>query len=281
MADPGGLVIGVVGLGALYSTCVECLSVFRKIRAFDRDYDFLASRLWTEQALLMRWGQRMGLLTGNMQDIDPQLQDPYTKEAVAGVLYCIEILLTDTKKFQTTYGLVPNQRSRKVADAVSSNDKKVRHYSHSQVWLSDSIVPERKQVNLVRKFHWSILDREKFRDLIDEFRELVQRLEELAPAPEPQVAERGVSPKPRSRDRDDRSGRRRLQHRESAWEVEYDIGKRERPFAIMPTKAPSPSRALITQPKSCVKEIAQRHSKEIWRDDEPGSYTTYHYYKIT
>lgn len=281
MTDPGSLVIGVVGLGALYSTCVECLSVFRKIRTFDRDYDFLASRLWTEQALLMRWGQRMGLLTEKMQDIDPQLQDPYTKEAVAGVLYCIEILLTDTKRFQTTYGLLPNQRSRKVADAVSSNNEKVRHYSHSQVWLSDSIVPERKQVNLVRKFHWSILDKEKFRDLINELRELVQRLEELAPAPEPQVAERRVSPRPRPRDGDDRSGRRRPGYRESAREIEYDVGERERPFAIMPAKAPSSSRALITQPKSCVKEIAQRHSKEIWLDDELGSYTTYRYYKIT
>ena len=281
MADPGGLVIGVFGLGALYSTCVECFSVFHKIRAFDRDYDFLASRLRTEQALLMRWGQRMGLLTGKMRDIDPQLQDPYTKDAVAGVLHCIEILLTDTKKFQTTYGLVPNRRSGKVADAASPNDKKVRRYSHSQVWLSDSVVPERKQVNFVRKFHWSILDKEKFRDLIDELRELVGRLEELAPAPEPRIAEMGASPRPRSRDRDDRSGRRRPEHCESARGVDYDIGKRERPFAIMPAKSPSPSRALITQPKSCVKEIARRHSEEIWRDDEPGSYTTYHYYQIT
>jgi hypothetical protein len=281
MADPGGLVIGVVGLGALYSTCVECFSVFRKIRAFDRDYDFLASRLWTEQALLMRWGQRMGLLTGKMRDIDPQLQDPYTKEAVAGVLYCIEILLTDTKKFQTTYGLVPQQPSGKAADAVSSNNKKVRHYSHSQVWLSDSIVPERKQVNLVRKFHWSILDKEKFRDLIDELRELVQRLEELAPAPESQVAEGGVSPRPRSRDRDERRGRRRPDHRESAREVEYDVWERERPSAIMPAKVSSSRQALITQPKSRVKEIAQQHSREIWCDEEPGSYTTYRYYKIT
>jgi hypothetical protein len=282
MADPGSLVIGVVGLGALYSTCVECFGVFHKIRAFDRDYDFLASKLWTEQALLMRWGQRMGLLTGRMRDIDPQLHDPFTKDAVAGVLYCIEVLLTDTKKFQTTYGLVPNQRSGTVADAVSSNNKKVRHYSHSQVWLSDSIVPERKQVNLVRKFHWSILDREKFRDLIDELRELVQRLEELAPAPEPQVAaESGVSPRPRSRGRDDRSGRRQPEHRELARGVECDIGKRERPFAMMPAQASSSNRALIMRPKSCVTEIPQWHDKEIWLDDEPGGHTTYRYYRIT
>jgi Prion-inhibition and propagation len=86
MADPGALVIGVVGLGALYSTCVECLSVFRKIRAFDRDYDFLASRLWTEQALLMLWGQRMVLLTGKMRDLDPQLQDPYQGSCSRGTV---------------------------------------------------------------------------------------------------------------------------------------------------------------------------------------------------
>src|SRR3954464_2160910 len=123
MADPGALVIGVVGLGALYSTAVECFTVFRKIRAFDRDYDFLASRLWTEQALLMRWGQRMGLLTGKMRDVDPQLQYLYTKQAVSGVLYCIEILLTDTKRFQTADGRGPNQPSHKVADAASSKNK--------------------------------------------------------------------------------------------------------------------------------------------------------------
>src|SRR2546421_1870230 len=179
MATAGGLVIGAVGLGALYSTCVECYCVFHKIRAFDRDSGYLSSKWKTEGAILMRWGDRVGLLSGSRRDIDSQLYDPWTRKAVAEILFCIEVLLTDMEKLQTSYGLIPHGRIYEVVGAEGSNKRPGFPYARPHPQPSDNIRQGQKRVNILRKFHWSILDKEKFSDLIMELRDLVQRLNDL------------------------------------------------------------------------------------------------------
>lgn len=79
----------------------------------------------------MRWGGRVGLLSGNKRDIDPQLRDPWMREAVAEILFCIEMLLTDTEKLQTTYGLIPHERGYEVIGAGASNSKRGHQYAHT------------------------------------------------------------------------------------------------------------------------------------------------------
>src|SRR5437868_4919782 len=129
MATAGGLVIGAVGLGALYSTCVDCYRVFHKIRAFDRDSGYLSSKLKTEGALLMRWVGRVGLLSGSRRDIDSQLYDPWTRKAVAEILFCIEVLLTDMEKLQTSYALTPQGRIYEVGRPEASNKRPACPYA--------------------------------------------------------------------------------------------------------------------------------------------------------
>jgi hypothetical protein len=285
MATAGGLIIGAVGLGSLYSTCVDCYCVFRKIRAFDRDYEYLASKLKTEGALLMRWGERIGLLSGDIRDIDPKLHDPWTKEAVAGVLSCIEMLLTDTEKFRTTYGLTPHGRSDRIVRTRSSSSKQGRRDSQTQTWPSDSIRPERKQVNVLRKFHWSILDQEKFCDLISELRELVQRLNELAPpsrdAPECRVVSNGISGLSGLSSGSERGDRKQHKHREGTSRIVNDTRKQDSPLAIMPPPYRHSDRGWTIHPKSHVEEIAPPRKIKVWHVEDPDNYTTYRYYRVT
>jgi hypothetical protein len=285
MATVGGLVIGAVGLGTLYSTCVDCYCVFHKIRAFDRDSEYLASKLETEGALLMRWGERVGLLSGQKRNVDSQLHDLWTKKAVAGVLHCIEILLTDTDKLQTTYGLIPHDRSVGIIGARAASGQQGRCYPQTQVQPSEMIRPEGKRVNILRKFHWSILDKEKFSDLINDLRDLVQRLNELAP-PKSNVSDCRVvsksvpgAPKPNgSSERGDRSER---EHREGTSRILGTPRKQDKQLAILPTTYRSPGQAMVIRPKGYVEEIPQPQSIQVRRDDEDSSCKIYRYYRVT
>jgi hypothetical protein len=285
MATAGGLIIGAVGLGSLYSTCVECYCVFHKMRAFDRDSEYLASKLETEGALLMRWGERVGLLSGHRLDVDPQLHDPWTKKAVAGVLFCIEMLLTNTEKLQTTYGLIPYECSSGITGTRASSRKNGSRNSETQTRPSEMIRLERKSVNILRKFHWSILDKEKFNDLINELRDLVQRLNELAPpkrdGSDRRVDDEGVLGLSRLSGGSERGDPGQREHRKGTSHILDDTRNQDKSLAIMPPLYRSSSRALVVRPKGYVEEIAQPENKQARRDDNDGSYRIYRYYRVT
>jgi hypothetical protein len=282
MATAGGLIIGAVGLGSLYSTCVECYCVFHKIRAFDRDSEYLGSKLKTEGALLMQWGDRVGLLSGNKRDIDPQLHDPWMREAVAEILGCIEILLTDTKKLQTTYGLIPHERSCEAIGAGALDSKQARPHVRTHTRPSANIRLERKQVNILRKFHWSIIDQEKFNDLITELRDLVQRLNDLAPpksdAPESRTVGQSIPGLPGFGGGSERGYCTQHQHREGASRAYEDPRKQDEPRTIMAPPCRSSGRALVMRPK--VDEITRTQNTQVQGEDD-GSYKIYRYYRIT
>jgi hypothetical protein len=282
MATAGGLIIGAVGLGSLYSTCVECYCVFHKMRAFDRDSEYLGSKLRTEGVLLMRWGDHAGLLSGNKRDIDPQLHDPWMREAVAEILFRIEMLLTDTEKLQTTYGLIPHERGYEVIGAGAPNSKQGHQDARTHARPSEAIRPDRKRVNILRKFHWSILDKEKFNDPIDELRDLVQRLNDLAP-PKSDVSDfravgQSIPGLPGLGGGSERGCRTQRQHPQGTSRAYEDTRKQNESRTIMYRPSRSSGRALVMPPK--VDEIAQTHNTHVQREDD-GSYKIYRYYRVT
>ena len=282
MATAGGLIIGAVGLGSLYETCVECYTVFHKIRAFHRDSRYLASKLETENALFRQWGERAGLMSGRKRGIDPQLRDPWTRRAVEGVLSCIHILLTDTDKFQTTYGLIPFEPSDDITQSRSSSSTQVQRHSNSQSWPSDVTRPERKHVTILRKFHWSILDKEKFNDLVTELRDHVQRLNELVPTKGDAPEYRAVTNDIRERaDSSKQRDRRQRRHREEFWRVLDETQKQSKPISIMPLPRQVSDRAMTIRPKTYVEEIAPRLTREFWHTEDQDNCATHRCYRIS
>ena len=285
MATAGGLIIGAVGLGTLYTTCVECYTVFHKIRAFNRDSGYLASKLETENALFRRWGERVGLLSRDKRAVDSRLREPWTRKAVEGVLSCVHILLTDTDKFQTTYGLVPFAPTEAMSQTRSSSSKHVRRYSQPQSWPSEVIMPERKHIKILRKFHWSILDQEKFNDLITELRDHVQRLDELVPpkgdVPESRAVKDGVPELSRSSGSSGEGDRSQRIHRGEIFCILPDSRKQKKPLELMPPACQWSDRALTIRPKPDVEEIAPPLTKEIWNIVDHDNHTTHRYYRIT
>ena len=285
MATAGGLIIGAVGLGSLYTTCVECYTVFHKIRAFNRDSGYLASKLETENALFRRWGERVGLLSGDTRAIDPRLREPWTRKAVEGVLSCVHILLTDTDKFQTTYGLVPFAPTEALSQTNPSSSKHERRYPQPQSWPSEVIRPERKHIKVLRKFHWSILDQEKFSDLITELRDHVQRLEELVPpkgdAPESRAVKYGIPELSRSSGGSERGDRIQRIHRKEIFRILPDSRKQKKQLELMPPAYQWSDQALTMRPNPYIGEIVRPLTKEIWHIEDRDNHTTHRYYRIT
>jgi hypothetical protein len=210
------------------------------------------------------------------------LYDSWTREAVAEILFCIEVLLTDMEKLQTTYGLTPHGRIYGVVGEEGSKKRPGFPDARPHPRPSENIGQGQKRVNILRKFHWSILDKEKFSDLITELRELVQRLNDLVP-PTSDVADfRTVSQRIPAIPGFDGDGERGYRPQRQNCEGDtraFDVTRKQGDSrSIMPPPSPLPSRALVIQPK--VDEIAHTQNTRIQREGD-GSYRIYRYYRIT
>jgi hypothetical protein len=106
MADPAGLVLGIVSLGALFSTCIEYFGYFTTSRDFEKDRNILLIKLDFERNKLLIWGNSVGILNEPNENILTALErgkDTYQKSKA--LLECIASLLTDAEKLQNKYGV--------------------------------------------------------------------------------------------------------------------------------------------------------------------------------
>lgn len=147
---------------------------------------------------------------------------------------------------------------------------------------SETIRLERKRVNVLRKFHWSILDKEKFIDLINELRDLVQRLNDLAP-PKSDVSDfrtvgQSIPGLPGLGGGSEHGCRTQRQHPQGTSRAYEDTRRQNEPRTIMHRPSRSSGRALVMQPK--VDEIGQTQNTQVQREDD-GSYKIYRYYRVT
>jgi hypothetical protein len=68
--EVAGLVIGAVGMTALYSTCMEILDKFDSYRNFDTETGYLSDQFEADKLLLRRWAHSVGIAS---RDDDPTI----------------------------------------------------------------------------------------------------------------------------------------------------------------------------------------------------------------
>src|SRR5437764_9305877 len=186
------------------------------------------------------------------------------------------------EKLQTSYGLIPHGRIYEVVGAEGSNKRPGFPYARPHPQPSDNIRQGQKRVNILRKFHWSILDKEKFSDLITELRDLVQRLNDLvrptSDLADFRTASQRIPAIPGFDGDSERGYRPERQHCEGDSRA-FDVTRKQgESHSIMPPPSPPSSQTLVIQPK--VDEIAHNQNTRIQREGD-GSYRIYRYYRIT
>ena len=103
MAEAAGLALGIVALAGVFKDCVDLFAYISASRNLGQDYELLNIKLDIEKTLLLQWAFRVGLHSESQYDT--RLDQPNVERAISGVLSGIVLLLSDSQKLQSRYGL--------------------------------------------------------------------------------------------------------------------------------------------------------------------------------
>ncbi|KAF2264794.1 hypothetical protein CC78DRAFT_532918 [Lojkania enalia] len=169
MTDPVGAVLGVAGLAGLFTTCVQGLNLIQLGRAFAQDYEFLQTKFEAQKVRFLIWGKVVGLVDGTRYD--SRLDDPTIRPIVSKILNHIQDLFSNERNFSRKYGMRPDVG----ALATSSPVIFAETYRRFQSRLNRT----QKQATLLTKSKWAIYDRQKFTILVNDFRDLMDSLDDI------------------------------------------------------------------------------------------------------
>jgi hypothetical protein len=177
MAEVAGLVIGGVGLAALFDTCMSTFEYVDTGRKYGVDYQKAALKVSVLELRLSRWGQQVrfseAVAEGSTSDQSPQ---------VKALLGQIQVDLEDACKASKRYVLPrSNEPEQQVAGSgtLESLGDTFRRLS----------LKRQKRTSLMNKTRWALRDKKKLDSLIDDIKRSVDDLEDLssavsAPSPE-------------------------------------------------------------------------------------------------
>jgi hypothetical protein len=177
-----GEALGAIGLGALFSTCIECFSYFRASQRMEKDCDILLVKLDIEKTRLLVWGTTVGLLDSPARRRNPILENAATVDLLHRCLRNIESLLTDTDRLTKVYGVAKHSSpvDREI-NFVSSNSMILFRTAWKRFWIRNpSVIPK---PSLLSRTKWGIYKKETFQGFINDLKDLIDGLYEIAPVP--------------------------------------------------------------------------------------------------
>jgi hypothetical protein len=175
--EVAGLVVGGVGLAALFETCMNTFEYVDTGKRYGVDYQKAALKVSVLELRLSRWGQQVRfsetLPEGSTSDQSPQV------EALLGQ---IQMDLEDACKASKRYVLPRgNETGQQVAGSGNLESLGDRFRGLS--------LRRQNRTSLVKKTRWALRDKKKLDSLIDDIKGSVDSLENLSSAvsaPSPQ-----------------------------------------------------------------------------------------------
>jgi len=181
--EPVSLTIGVVALASLFSTCIECFDYFKAGQHLEEDLQVLLVKLDLEKTRLLIWGNAHGIMKADDEGRAVELSQAPKAELIGKCLERIQSLLSDTVKFQKTYGLRSSAkvegRAGNTSDIVSANSMNIFKTSYRRFWVR--FASNKSRPSLLTRTRWAIHDKAKFEGLIVHLRDLVDGLSEVLP----------------------------------------------------------------------------------------------------
>jgi Prion-inhibition and propagation len=183
MAEPFGIAAGAVGTAAAFTACVDCFRYIQLGRHFGRDFQTDLLALNCARLRLTRWGQATNVYT------DPTLGRPDATAAeiqiAKNTLHQILVLFADSEKISKKYK--QNAKTREDLSAFSTDDM------DPTVMLLDNKMRElaikrQKGSSILKTTSWALYHRSELKELIANITELIDNMEKLFPASQPQLA---------------------------------------------------------------------------------------------
>ena len=184
--EAAGLVIGVLGLASLCSSCLEGFDLISSAKSFSIDYEILCIKMDIERTRLLQWTEGVGLLAQNERDRNASILSKTVQPQLERILEAIKLLLTNSDDLVSYYGLaIDDSNSVELSTMnrsyVSSN--RAQAFRTAFVQFQDRISRQQTKVSVGPKIRWAIKDRKKFSSLLDVVHELVNGLYELVVIP--------------------------------------------------------------------------------------------------
>ncbi|KAK8022482.1 hypothetical protein PG993_013249 [Apiospora rasikravindrae] len=180
-----------LGIASLFTTCIDCFELVQSGRYLGQEYHLLETKFVNQRIRLVAWGKACGFTDPNGYDrqID---ENKEVRDAIETSLLHLIGLLQDGDRLTRKYGL---RHAEDNNQAVGPGPNALIHSPHTwPLQLGQSAVSSlaqrlsrfrertrstQQQANLWSKARWAIKDKEKFADLVQHLRDLVEDLEGL------------------------------------------------------------------------------------------------------
>lgn len=190
--------IGVVGLAALFSTCIETLDTLAAAARYSVDREILHTKIEVERLRLMIWGESAGLT-----DIDPSrpedesaydrdfldesLRGAALRSAVAGLLACFSNYFEDIEQLRSRYGLSTQKQNQEKESTPVMTEAPTRQmllatFQKTYARFQQRTAKVQASTSTFKKAKWAVTDERKFRNLIAELKAVNDSLDSLLPA---------------------------------------------------------------------------------------------------
>ncbi|CAI6339167.1 unnamed protein product [Periconia digitata] len=181
-----GLGVGVAGLAGLFSSCIECFELVQRGRYLGQEYTILETKFTNQRLRLLTWGWACGF--ADPERYDNRLEDEELRSCIEATLLHLISLLNNGKELKNKYGLKQEQTGHHVlAVASSALDTLIGRSLPSTTTIlgqklhdfRDKIVRTQKGTKFTSAMRWAIEDKQKFTELVQHLKDLIDDLEGL------------------------------------------------------------------------------------------------------
>jgi len=186
----------VIGIAALWQSCVQVYGIFDSARQHGREFELLVVRFDVERIRLLRWGEAVGLngvqtdgaaptpgsvTAPNTTNIDVRFRRDDLRGVVLRLLGCIQHVFESTDRLRDNYGLQPSPPASTGQDQDNMPHSLGAVFRQPYANLRHVSAVRQRTTPLTRRTVWAVRDRRKFEVLVRELREFNDSLESLFP----------------------------------------------------------------------------------------------------
>ena len=148
-------------------------------KSLGRDYEILDTKLDVEKILLLRWAERVQITKLKHDD---RLNDPVIQGAIGRILASIQMLLSESQKFQHRYGLRPLDSNEAFKLEPTISGPRMRRFIQEFGALNLRIEDRRQNTSKTLHLRLIICAKEKFGALIKELSYFISKLNKVVPS---------------------------------------------------------------------------------------------------
>jgi ubiquitin-conjugating enzyme E2 D/E len=171
MAEPVGIVLGVLGISGLLSVSLDCFNFVQDGMSLGKDFAHIDGQLSTLRIRLYAWGKACGFFSD--EGYDKRLDNPQWRSHIRRQLSCISLLFLDTEKIVSKYNVAGNRRQSMTGPLVANEqfiNQGIRDYLVK-------VKMTKKNAGLTGQFQWALVYKRRMTELLQRLKDCVEALE--------------------------------------------------------------------------------------------------------